>query len=113
MKTNDPGLDEIWQDFYATLTKGPSYRTFIRKKRESMIRVAWLYNYVANTGTNTPVYELARLMECSVEEAAELVERCLDLRLLCMPKRGNNRCELSVMAVKMIERMEIGRHNQN
>ena len=66
------------------------------------------YNSIASTGTEAPVYDLARRLNVNSEEVGELVEQCLELRLLCAPKRGSNRCELSAMAVRMIGRLKIG-----
>ena len=108
MKANDPGLDEIWKDFYATLPKSATDRSQVRKEREKLIHFAWFYNSIASTGTKSPVYDLARRLGVSDEEVGELVEQCLELRLLCAPKRGSNRCELSAIAVRMIGRMKIG-----
>jgi hypothetical protein len=36
MKANDPGLDEIWKDFYATLPKSATDRSQARKEREKL-----------------------------------------------------------------------------
>ena len=108
MKANDPGLDEIWKDFYSTLPKSATDRSQVRKEREKLIHFAWFYNSIASTGTKSPVYDLARRLGVSDEEVGELVEQCLELRLLCAPKRGSNRCELSAIAVRMIGRMKIG-----
>ena len=108
MKTNDPGIDEVWLDFYATLPKGPSHQALMRKRREAMIHFVWLYTQVASTGTKRPINDLAEKIGCTVEEVAEMVQRSLNLKLLLAPKRGSYRCELSVIAVRMIGRMKIG-----
>jgi len=53
MKANDPGLDEIWRDFYATLPKKTAYperaarQRQLKKERESLIHFAWFYNSIA------------------------------------------------------------------
>ena len=36
MKANDPGIDEIWKDFYATLPKSDTDRSQVRKEREKL-----------------------------------------------------------------------------
>ena len=108
MKANDPGLDEIWKDFYATLPKSAADRSQLRKEREKLIHFAWFYNLYASSGTKTPIIDLARRFSVSDEEIGDLVQQCLELRLLCAPKRGSNRCELSAIAVRMIGRMKIG-----
>lgn len=101
-------MDEIWSDFYATLKPTSKDKWVLNKEREGLIHFAWLYNWVASTGTLTPVYDLAVRMKVTAEEVGELVERCLELKLLNAPKRGTNRCELSMIAVRMIMRMGIG-----
>ena len=108
MKVNDTGMDEIWKDFYATLPKSATDRTQLRKEREKLIHFAWFYNLYASSGTKTPIIDLARRLRVSDEEIGDLVQQCLELRLLCAPKRGSNRCELSAIAVRMIGRMKIG-----
>ncbi len=65
MKANDPGIDEIWKDFYATLPKSATDRSQVRKKREKLIHFAWFYNSIASTGTKAPVYDLACQAEMS------------------------------------------------
>ena len=115
MKANDPGLDEIWKDFYATLPKKSAdperaaLQRQLKKERESLIHFAWFYNQVASSGTRTPVNDLAKRLNWPVDDVAQLVAKCLELRLLCKAKPGTYRCELSVMAVKMIGRMGVGR----
>lgn len=108
MKANDPGLDEIWKDFYATLPKSATDRSQVRKEREKLIHFAWFYNSITNTGTKAPVYDLAKRINWPIDDIAQLVVKCLELRLLCKAKPGTYRCELSMMAVKMIGRMRVG-----
>ena len=114
MKTNDPGFDEIWQVFYDTLPKKSSdperaaLQRQLKKERESLIHFAWFYNQVASLGTGTPVNDLAKKLNWPVDDVSQLVAKCLELRLLCKAKPGTYRCELSVMAVKMIGRMGVG-----
>ena len=36
MKANDPGLDEIWKDYYATLPKSATDRSQLRKECENL-----------------------------------------------------------------------------
>ena len=115
-KPDNSGMDEIWQDFYATLDpklfEDPPKASPIWEKLESrkkLIHFAYMYNEVASTGTKSPVYELASRIGCSVEEVGELVNECLELRLLVLPKPGSFRCELSMLAVRMIGSMGIGR----
>lgn len=109
-------MDELWQDFYATLQprifEEDQIPNAIKEKREArkrMIHFAYLYNEVASTGTKKPVDDVAAKIGCSVEEVGELVNECLELRLLLTPKRGSFRCELSMIAVRMIGSMGIGR----
>ena len=108
-------MDELWQDFYATLqprlfNEGqiPDEVKAKREARKRMIHFAHLYNQVASTGTKTPVNALAEKIGCSTEEVGMLVNECLELRLLLAPKRGSFRCELSMIAVRMIASMRIG-----
>jgi hypothetical protein len=56
MKANDPGLDEIWKDFYATLPKSATDRSQVRKEREKLIHFAWFYNSIASICLNKVVY---------------------------------------------------------
>lgn len=109
----DEEMDEIWQDFYATvqpkffdLEPQPSAHWQRHQERKRLIHVAILYDQVASTGTQTPVNDLAARIECAVEAAADLVQQCIDAKLLCAPKRGSFRCELSVIAKRMIARMD-------
>ena len=101
-------MDEIWRDFYATLKPAHADVRARNKEREGLIHFAWMYNLIASTGTATPVYDMAVQLKVSTEEVGELVEKCLELKLLNAPKRGSNRCELSMIAVRMIGRMGIG-----
>ena len=107
-------MDEIWRDFYATMpprnskSPEPSERWQKYQERKDLIHFVWMYNSIASTGTKTPVYDLAAHLNVSAEEVGELVEKALDLRLLCAPKRGSFRCELSMIAVRMIGQMKIG-----
>ena len=109
-------MDEIWQDFYATLQprifdeeQVPKTVTAKREARQRMIYFAYAYNEVASTGTKTPVNDLAVKLNCGEEEIGMLLNECLELRLLLAPKRGSYRCELSMIAVRMIAKMGIGR----
>lgn len=118
--SKDREMDEIWRDFYATMPSRPtkpvksinptktSERLQKSLERKELIHFVWMYNSIASTGTKTPVYDLAAHLNVSAEEVGELVERALDLRLLCAPKRGSFRCELSAIAVRMISNMKIG-----
>ena len=108
MNINDPGLDEIWQDFYRTQLPAPSPKWKLYKEREALIHFVWQYTQVANTGTQKPIDDLAKKLGRSVEEVAELVRKALELKLLCTPKRGSFRCGLSVIAMRMIARLRIG-----
>ena len=108
-------MDEVWQDFYATLQprifdvdQVPNAIKEKSEARKRMIHFANIYNEVASTGTKTPVNDLAEKIGCSVEEVGMLLNECLELRLLLTPKRGSFRCELSMIAVKMIAAMGIG-----
>ena len=53
MKVNDSGMDEIWQDFYASLPKKTAdperaaLQRQLKKERESLIHFAWFYNSIA------------------------------------------------------------------
>ena len=101
-------MDEIWRDFYATKAIKPAAKSEIRVEREKLIHFAWMYNSIASTGTKTPVYDLAEHLKVSSEEVGECIAKCIELRLLCAPKRGSFRCELSMIAVRMIAQMKIG-----
>ena len=113
-------MDEVWRDFYATqdaqiqeklfdVDPKPSDVWVKYEARKKMIHFAWLYNQVASTGVTNPVEGLAERIGCSVEDAGTLVLQCLDLRLLNTPKPGTYRCELSMIAVRMIGKLGIGR----
>ena len=65
MKANDPGLAEIWKDFYTTLPKTSTDRSQVRKEREKLMHFAWFYNSIASKGTKAPVYDLACQAEMS------------------------------------------------
>ena len=113
-------MDEVWRDFYATqyaqvqeklfdVDPKPSDVWVKYEARKKMIHFAWLYNQVASTGVTNPVEGLAERIGCSVEDAGTLVLQCLDLRLLNVPKPGTYRCELSMIAVRMIGKLGVGR----
>ena len=101
----DAGLDEIWRDFYATEKKKAVIKSARQLQREKYIRIAWLYDQVAATGTKTPVDDLALKIGITLDEAAELVGICLELQLLLTPKSGAFRCELSKLAQRMIAQL--------
>ena len=101
-------MDEIWRDFYLTLNQKIEILEEQLLRRDGLIHFAWLYDQVASTGTPTPVDDLASRIGCDIEEAGQLVQRCIMARLLLNPKRGARRCELSMIAKKMIAKMEIG-----
>ena len=107
MTKNELRLDEIWQDFYRTLHM-QDFENAGQADRKKLIYIAWLYDFVAQSGTNKPVEVLAKQINCTVEEAGAMVNQCIEARLLCLPKRGSFRCQLSVNAVKMIAKFRIG-----
>ena len=107
MTRNELRLDEIWQDFYRTI-QIQDLGNEGQADRKKLIYIAWLYDVVAQSGTNKPVEVLAKQIDCTIEEAGAMVNQCIEARLLCLPKRGSFRCQLSVNAVKLIARLRIG-----
>ena len=106
MAENELQMDELWQDFYRTL-KPRKPKNLVQLERDRLIHVAWLYDLVAQSGTTRPVDELAKELNCCLEEAGDLVTQCIDARLLCAPKRGAFRCQLSVIAQRMLREMKL------
>lgn len=75
---------------------------------EFLLEIAWLYDRIVRAGSTVPVVDLAYELVMPLEFVGECVSTAMDLRFICLPKKGSNGGLISQKALRRLK--QIGNH---
>ena len=75
---------------------------------EYLIEIAWLYDRIVRSGSTVPVIDLAYELVMPLEFVADCVSTAMDMRFICLPKKGSNGGLISQKALRRLK--QVGNH---
>jgi hypothetical protein len=73
-----------------------------------LIEIAWLYDRIVRSGSTVPVIDLAYELVMPIDFVADCVSTAMDMRFICLPKKGSNGGLISQKALRRLK--QVGNH---